>query len=290
MQNLTLTSNTQSQASCTVWWQDTPSFANHRVGLIGQFQAPDDAASVELLDSACKVLSEKNCTLAVGPMDGSTWNRYRFVSRSDCRPAFFLEPQNPSFFPEHFHKAGFREVAKYHSAYAKNVRVAKSHTASLARRLHGEGVRFRTLDLSNYESELKKIYAVCIESFANNFMFTSICEEDFLALYKPLKAFVDPKLVLIAEVEGEIVGFNFCLPDHCAAEEKTMIVKTLARRTDRKYAGLGKLMLAMSHNNAADLGYSAVIHALFHEQNKSSVLSGELAQTFRDYSLYARTL
>jgi L-amino acid N-acyltransferase YncA len=290
MQNLTFTSSNQSPASCTVWWEDTPSFANHRVGLIGQFQAADDASSVQLLDDACKVLLENKCTLAVGPMDGSTWNRYRFVSRSDCRPAFFLEPQNPSFFPEHFHKAGFREIAKYHSAYAKNVRVAKSHTSTLAQRMHNEGVRFRTLDLSNYESELKKIYGVCIESFANNFMFTPISEESFLALYKPLKAFVEPKLVLIAEVDGKIVGFNFCLPDHSASDEKTMIVKTLARCNDRKYAGLGKLMLAMSHNNAADLGYGAVIHALFHEQNKSSTLSGELAETFRDYSLYARTL
>src|SRR5581483_1650498 len=107
MQNLTLASKDQkSPASCTVWWQDTPAYANHRVGLIGQFQAGDVASSIELLNDACKILAEKNCTLAVAPMDGSTWNRYRFISRSDSRPAFFLEPQNPSFFPEHFHKAG----------------------------------------------------------------------------------------------------------------------------------------------------------------------------------------
>jgi len=290
MENITLPSNSQTPSSCTIWWQETPSYANHRVGLIGQFHSQDDSTSFELLDKACKVLVERNCTLAVGPMDGSTWNRYRLVSGSDSRPAFFLEPQNPSFFPEQFYKAGFREIAKYHSAHAKNVRVAKSHISPLAQKMHDQGVRFRTLDLSSYESELKNIYPVCMESFANNFMFTPISEVNFLSLYKPLKAYVEPKLVLIAEVEGQIVGFNFCLPDHSGAEEKTMIVKTLARCNDRKYAGLGKLMLAMSHNNAAELGYDAVIHALFHEQNKSSVLSGELAKTFRDYSLYARTL
>ena len=40
--------------------------------------------------------------MAVGPMDGSTWRRYRFITERGAEPAFFLETYNPDVWPLNF--------------------------------------------------------------------------------------------------------------------------------------------------------------------------------------------
>src|SRR5258708_2255008 len=83
-------------ARCSLWWQQTPFFSGHRVGLIGQYAAADFSAARALLDYACNQLQQHGCTLAIGPMDGNTWRRYRLVTDPGTRPAFFLEPSHPA--------------------------------------------------------------------------------------------------------------------------------------------------------------------------------------------------
>src|SRR4051812_22604108 len=63
-------------ARCSIWWQHVPQFPNGKIGLIGHFEARDEPSARGILDSACDHLKDHGCTVAVGPMDGSTWNRY----------------------------------------------------------------------------------------------------------------------------------------------------------------------------------------------------------------------
>src|ERR1043166_31608 len=77
-------------ARCSLWWRRTPSLARHRVGLIGHYAASLPEAAGVLLERACGELASVGCTLAVGPMDGSSWRRYRFVTRFGTEPPFFL--------------------------------------------------------------------------------------------------------------------------------------------------------------------------------------------------------
>src|SRR5215212_2826578 len=62
---------------CSLWWNHTPQLENHKVGLIGHYEARDDESAAKILAASCEELKNQKCTIAVGPMDGSTWNRYR---------------------------------------------------------------------------------------------------------------------------------------------------------------------------------------------------------------------
>src|SRR5437879_8767074 len=64
-------------ARCSLWWTATPRYAEHRLGLIGHYAARDSRAAAQLLHLAGDQLAAHSCTLAVGPMDGNTWQRYR---------------------------------------------------------------------------------------------------------------------------------------------------------------------------------------------------------------------
>src|SRR5215469_11915876 len=103
-------------ARCSLWWQGTPPHDGHRLGYVGHYAATDSAAARDLLGLACERLAEQGCTLAVGPMDGNTWQRYRFVTERGSEPPFFLEPDNPDDWPRQWTDFGFTPLAQYYSA------------------------------------------------------------------------------------------------------------------------------------------------------------------------------
>ena len=55
-------------------------------------------------------------------------------------------------------------------------------------------------------------------------------------------------------------------------------------------AGVGSLLMARCHEMARGLGYTRVIHALMHEDNKSRKISSHSARPIRRYTLFARPL
>src|SRR5512134_3810448 len=87
------------RARCSLWWTRTPALLGHRVGLIGHYAAPAAAPGAGLLDRACHELAARGCSVAVGPMDGSAWRRYRLITERGTEPTFFLEPDNPDDWP-----------------------------------------------------------------------------------------------------------------------------------------------------------------------------------------------
>lgn len=283
-------------ARCSLWWRDTPLHHDYRLGVIGHYAARDARTAQALLQHAVEHLAERGCTLAVGPMDGNTWRRYRLLSeRLADEPPFFLEPDNPGDWPQHFLSSGFAPLAYYVSALNNDLNHEDPRASRIARRLDKMCVRIRSLDTSRLEDEMRLIHAVACVSFRRNFLYTPIEQADFLEMYRPVLPLVRPELVLIAEHNGQPVGFSFALPD-CLQEKRgrrcdTVIMKTIAVLPGRHYAGLGNVMAVHTQRIARELGYQRIIHALMHEGNNSRNLSARYnARPFRRYTFYARPL
>ncbi len=258
------------------------------LALIGHFAAADRESALELLDFASKEPKKRGATMVAGPMDGSTWGRYRFITWRGDEPIFFLEPDNDANYPLYFAEAGFKTICNYYSSISEHLDIFDDRSKQIERRLRTAGVSVRSLRADDYEGELRRLYSVCLQSFRHNPFYTPIAEQAFLRQYMPLKDLIDSRLVLIAERQGKAIGFNFTLPDN--SYPGSIIVKTLARLPERTYAGAGNLLLALSQQRALELGYKRVIHALFHEANKSANLSLRHARVMRRYSLFARGL
>jgi GNAT superfamily N-acetyltransferase len=282
-----------AKARGSLWWC-AGSLAGVRVGAIGHYAARDTSAGRCLLQHACEALARAGCGLAVGPMNGSTWRSYRFVTERGSEPCFFLEPDNPDDWPGHFREAGFAPLARYLSAVtallAGQDRELTSRVGSFAER----GIHLRPWQAADAEGELRRIYAVSRVSFRNNFLYTPIAESAFLDLYRPLLPFTDPRLIWLAEEGNRTVGFVFAIPDRLQARRgqavDTVVVKSIAVLPGRAYAGLGRLLLGRVQETAYDLGCRRAIHALMHEANASRRLSARTAHPMRWYTLFARRL
>ncbi len=277
-------------ARCSLWWRQTPPYEAQRIGLIGHFAADDCAAAHELLTVACAELKRHDCTMAVGPMDGSTWQSYRVVTERGAAPPFFLEPDTPDEWAQYFGQGGFAPLAEYFSTIIPDLRVRHPRLDDIAASL--SRVTIRAAHRTGLADELRHIYAVAAIAFQPNFLYTPISEEDFLAQYEPLRPYLQPELVLLAEHEGRAVGFLFALPDFAQTQRgetmDTFIVKTVAALPE--YSGLGSLLVARSHEVGASLGFRRAIHALMHEDNKSRRISRHYSQPLRRYALFGKRI
>lgn len=306
----------QAVARCSLWWRAVPFLQGERIGCIGHYAALDRtaldrAAAAELLATACAELQQAGCTFAVGPLDGSTFRAYRFVTEralqgGDPLPPFLLEPDNVDAWPNDFRAAGFRPWSEYVSDLAPLTGPdpkLESRTEALA----AQGVQLRGLDpaifatgatsaasLAAFEKELARFYPLVMTAFAKSPLFTPLSYDEFAAQYAPVRALLSPELVALAEREGELVGFLFALPNFAQAQRgqtiDTVILKTLAVLPSLAGIGLGSLLTAKIHTQAYHLGYRWAIHALMHVQNRSRRISAHTAQPFRGYTLFARPL
>jgi predicted N-acetyltransferase YhbS len=286
---VTLDPGDTPSARCSLWWSNTPPCPEHTIGLIGHFAAADRESAATLLESACDELRRRGCDLAVGPMDGSTWRSYRFVTDAGTERPFALEPGNPASWPAYFEQNGFTPLATYTSALNDDLAGDDPRLARARERFASRGIHIRTLDPSRLDDEFRRIFQVAEASFPENFLYTPISEAEFLRQHEPIRAYLDPELVLIAEDNERPVAFLFMIPDFAqGATPDTAILKTVATVPGRRTAGLGSFLVADSHVRARQCGYQRVIHALMHDSNPSIRISRKSARPIRHYTLFGK--
>ncbi|HSI87011.1 MAG TPA: hypothetical protein VK970_24710 [Candidatus Methylacidiphilales bacterium] len=287
-------------ARASLWWENVPSVPDEKLGVIGHFAAAFPEASSELLNCICRRLKELGCTLAVGPMDGNTWRKYRFVTDiqgnlETAEPLFFLEPHNPAIFPTWFEASGFESFARYTSSLITDLTKEDPRVARANERLQGNGIVIKPLEKDKFDQDLEAVYHLSCQSFTQNFLYTPISLGHFLKLYQPLREKMVPELVQLAWHEDKLAGYLFGIPDFAQLQRgqqlDTAIAKTLAILPGKTYGGLGAVLTNVFHRNAHALGYKRCIHALAYEGNgKAQHLTAFFGTVMRHYTLFSRRL
>ena len=282
-------------ARCSLWWREVPPYPEQSLGVIGHYAAQSAVAAAELLKLAGEQLAAQNCTLAVGPMDGNTWRSYRLVVERGSEPSFFLEPDNPDDWPTHFTENSFSAFSEYFSTLNPDLSQPQPDLSRITERIQQRGIQLRSFKLENFDQELQRIYAVSLASFAQNFLYTPIDLAEFINTYQPIRPYIRPELILIAEHSEQAIGFLFALPDLFQAQRgetlNTVIIKTVAVHPDYQMLGLGNLLVARAETIAHELGYKRTIHALMHQANSSRKISQRHeTRQIRRYALFSKPI
>lgn len=277
---------------CSLWWSAVPLLAGKKAGYIGHYAANTDADAETILSEACRMLAANGAAVAVGPVDGNTWRRYRLITRRGDEPSFFLEPDNPDTYPKHFESSGFSPIARYYSSLNEDISQDVSLPDGLRRRLENDGIIIRQLQPASFRDELATIHAISSAGFSNNFLYSPISREEFVGMYSKVLSHVRPELVLVAENNEGPVGFIFALPDILRVrnghDDDTVILKSMAVLPEMSGLGIGALLMAQVSQNASRMGFRRSIHALMHENNRSRKMSMHYGREFRQYTLYSR--
>ena len=271
--------------------------SSEHLGIIGHFEAQNQDAGVALLEHAKKVLQKAGAHTIVGPMDGSTWGRYRLeLPREASDPVFdppnFLgEPQNPPDYPQHFMIAGFVPSVQYESRWIP-LHDQLDFASVVPKRVHEKyGPYVRSINLEDYENELKLLYGLIEASFSKTKYFEPIGPEAFVASYLGFKPNVDPDLVLLAfDPNDQLIGYALAYPDRDLVSNAVLdrvVLKTLTCVPEARGFGLSYYLSMRVHEISYKKGYKGVIHALMEETNKSEKMSLKYeSKVFKRYALY----
>lgn len=262
-------------------------------GLVGHYAARRADAGVALLRAAVARLRAAGVARVLGPMNGTTWSRYRFAiaDSTDAQPAPFLgEPVNPPEYPGQFAAAGFRVATSYESRIARDAAVANPRAVAAEPVVAARGIVIVPLDLARFDDELRDLHALSTRAFAGNLYYSPIALETFEAMYRPMRNVLDPAFVLLARApDGSLAGYAFAYPDPLDLRDGRpyrLIVKTLAVDPAARSFGLGALLVERLHAAARERGIPSIIHALMHVDNDSMKISAHTADVFRRYVLF----
>ncbi len=263
-----------------------------KVLALGAYECVSDAAASAALFDAILTYTQKHFPEAfiVGPMDGSTWQTYRFVTEGYALGPFLFEPFAMPYYPNQWQQAGFSPLMEYVSNLAHIDESHRGEHFQAQAEFEKMGLVFRNLDTENPEEELLRMARFNDRAFHSAFLFTSISETSFVEKNRNLMRFLDPELVHVVLDGNEICGMILAYGDKLDPSGKTAVVKTLARLPGQRYRGLGDLLCFKIVNTLLDHGYAKMVHALMRADNPSVTSSSRFwGEPYKRYMLYSIT-
>lgn len=275
-------------ARCAVYENQELHVEGKTVCTVGSFECVDDVEVAEaLLNHVKERAKQRGFEKIIGPMEGSTWNNYRFSDHNE-HPNFFMEPYHHDYYGKLWQACGFESVADYISNLDNQMTSDADRIATFEKMFSSQGAQFRSIDLENLEEDLKKLARFNNDAFQDNYLFTPIEEDAFVAKYLQLKKYFDPELIWIVEdASGEIHAISFSIPDYLDPSGKSLIIKSLARKKDTPMKGIGAYLIAKTYYIAQQRKFEKVIHALMIHDNHSVAISNKYeGGNYKSYTLY----
>jgi len=261
-------------------------------GCIGYYESIEDLqASDKLINHIAETAKSLGLSYLIGPMNGSTWENYRW-NVSYEHPPFLLEQHHPLYYNQQFAQSGFEPLMEYFSNLVSPIICDKENVLKREKEFREKGMVLRSIDRNNYEAELKKLFPFISSVFSHNYLYSPISWESFLKKYQQALPLINPEMVKIAEDEsGKVVGFIFCYHDLLCADEKRLVIKTLAAENKREWWGLGSVLTNVVIKKAKENGFTSIIHAFIRESGDSVAISKNFeASKFKTYLLYIKKI
>lgn len=211
-------------------------------GHFGFLDAEDDPAVFSALIAAAEAwLKSKGVVRAVGPLSFSTNEEIgALIEGFDALP-MLLMPFHLPYTARHIEAEGYaktKDVVAYH--LHKDEYKPLGSKRMLARAADESGVIVRNIDMKRFQAEIETVIDIFNDAWADNWGMVPFTEKEMAAAAKGLKLLIDPKMVVIAEQNGEAAGMMVCLPNLLEA----------ARDLDGKLLpfGLPKLLYRLKTN------------------------------------------
>jgi len=205
-------------------------FHDEQTAFFGFFECvQDQALASSMLDEITKWARSRGMKTVRGPMNPSTNHECGLLVEGFDDSPNIMMTYNPPYYMGLLETWGLKK-AKDLLAYEIDGRKVKfsERLMAQAERLRSSGhVTFREVNMKEFDKEVELILSIYNDAWENNWGFVPMDAEEFRHMAKYMKAILDPRLLLIAQVRGEPVGFALTLPDVNQAIKKVSNGKLL---------------------------------------------------------------
>jgi GNAT superfamily N-acetyltransferase len=184
-------------------------------GCFGFYEAVDDRAVARALMGRAEAwLGDRGCRVVLGPLNFSTNEECGFLAEGFDRPPAIMMPYTRHYYLEHMADLGYRKARDLLSYRLESDGTIPEHLARFSRRAEERlGVTVRCIDMRRFQEDVRAAFAVYNRAWEDNWGFVPMTDDQFRYMAEELKAVVVPELALVAELDGEPVGFSLALPD-----------------------------------------------------------------------------
>lgn len=190
-------------------------FHNEKAGFFGFFECIDDFDVAKLLlDTVRNWLKLKGMEIMRGPANFSTNDEVGFLLEGFESPPVFMMTYNPKYYLDLVERYGMQKAKDLYAWYFDKSFKPSEKIIRIAEKIEKkENLKVRTVDLKDFENEIKRIKKIYNSAWSRNWGFVPMTDEEFDHLCKNLKQIIDPQMVFIAEIDSEPVGFSLALPN-----------------------------------------------------------------------------
>ncbi len=185
------------------------------LGCFGMFESIDDKRVAHaLLDAASGWLRARGRAAMRGPIDYSMNYECGLLIEGFDSPPRVMMNHNPAYYAELLESYGLRKVKDLLSWWFDDSEMMLDKWQARADRMAARGkVRVRTFRTRDMTAELLRCKNIYNQAWANSFGFVPMTDAEFSYYGKMLAHIAPPEMLLLAEVDGEPVGFAMTLPD-----------------------------------------------------------------------------
>ena len=282
-------------------WHNRPDYNGRKTSYIGNVNIHEKYRKNEeqLFNKIFEELKKEGIETIIGPLNGTTWNTYRYVTEKGNGRPFLLEPWNEDYSVSLFEKLGFKPLAGYISTVMEGMnsngrKNLDKKIEKLKKFDYYKDTRVESAENKDLLKVLNKVYDLTVEAFKNNFLYSELEREIFLKMYMSYEDKIVKKFFKMLYLKGELIGYVFGIPDYTELGYKgkidTIILKTIAVSPEYNGKGMGYILINSLIEEAGKEGYENVIYALMHESNVSKNIGLLLGNMLRRYTLFIKEL
>lgn len=282
-------------------WHNRPDYNGRKTSYIGNVNIYEKYRKDEeqLFNKVFEELKKEGIETIIGPLNGTTWNTYRYVTEKGSRKQFLLEPWNEDYSVSLFEKLDFKHLAGYISTVMEGMnsdgrKNLNKKIEKLKKFDYYEDIRVESAENKDLLTVLNKVYDLTVEAFKNNFLYSELEREIFLKMYLSYEDKIIKKFFKMLYLRDELIGYVFGIPDYTELGYKgkidTIILKTIAVSPEYNGKGMGYILINSLIEEAEKEGYENVIYALMHESNVSKNIGLLLGNMLRKYTLFIKEL
>ena len=192
-------------------------FHAEKTGFFGFFECvQDQEVAKALLDSAENWIRGKGMNQVLGPVNPNTNEECGLLVHNFLSPPFVMMTYNPPYYMELLENAGYNKAK---DLYAYWYHVGKELPARLNRIVSKvydkeKDLVVRNLDKKRFDADLDAVRTIYNEAWERNWGFVPMTDKEISHMAKKLKPLVEPRIINLAFVGGEPVGFAMGLPDY----------------------------------------------------------------------------
>lgn len=189
-------------------------FHQDRVGFFGFFEAVQQwEVAHQLLEAAARFLRDRGMEVMRGPMSFSTNEQCGLLIEGFDLAPYILMPYNPAYYKDLLESFGCRKAKDLYAYYLSRELYEQRVNVLASRVAKRLAIELRCVNLRRFQEEVDVIHGIYNSAWEENWGFVPMTDEEFAYMARELRKIVNPRLVIIGEMEGKAIGFLLALPN-----------------------------------------------------------------------------